>query len=221
MGVATPDYAGVLQRSLELKQRAFLLAAHGHKLLAIDMVSSRIFNSLDNYVWKLTYKWAKYSHPIKPKNWITKRYFGKFNPSRQDQWVFGDRNSGAYLRKFCWTKITRHQLVGGTSSPDDPALADDWATRRQRKPPPLEHATLRLLQAQQGGCPLCQEFLLHADLEPQSPQEWEQWARVTHRATIKRYVVVRQGRGTSDALRQRLIQTRCYRLYTAGNSTCT
>src|ERR1700712_1689830 len=77
-------------------------------------------------MWKLTYKWVKHSHPNKPKNWIVKRYFGKFNPSRQDKWVFGHRDSGAYLRKFCWTKIIRHQLVSGTSSPDDP--------RRSTKP---------------------------------------------------------------------------------------
>lgn len=42
------------------------------------------------------------------------RYFGAFNKSRQDRWVFGDRESGAYLTKFAWTKIVRHQLVGGT-----------------------------------------------------------------------------------------------------------
>jgi RNA-directed DNA polymerase len=181
------------------------------------VVSSRVFNSLDNYMWKLTYKWAKHSHPNKPKNWIVKRYFGKFNPARQDQWVFGDRNSGTYLRKFCWTKITRHQLVGGTSSPDDPALADYWATRRRRKPPPIGHAALRLLQAQHGRCPLCRDFLLHADHEPQSPQEWEQWLRVTRRATVKRNIVVHQGRGTSSALHERLLHAHCYRQYSAGS----
>lgn len=178
------------------------------------VVSSRIFNSLDSYVWKLTYKWAKHSHANKPKHWIVKRYFGKFNTTRQDKWVFGDRASGAYLRKFCWTKITRHQLVGGTSSPDDPALADYWATRRRRKSPPFEHATLRLLQAQSGRCPLCGDFLLHADQEPQSPQEWEQWSRATRLATIKRYVVVRKGNGTPGAARPRLLHAHCYRRHT-------
>lgn len=42
------------------------------------------------------------------------RYICAFNKSRQDRWVFGDRESGAYLTKFAWTKIVRHQLVGGT-----------------------------------------------------------------------------------------------------------
>ena len=53
----------------------------------------------------------------------------------QDRWVFGDRDSGAYLVKFAWTKIVRHQLVKGTASPDDPALAEYWAERRRKGHP--------------------------------------------------------------------------------------
>ena len=90
------------------------------------VVASETFTSLDHYLWKLTYKWAKHSHPNKPTRWIVHRYFGKFHKSRQDQWVFGDRDSGAYLHRFAWTKIVRHQMVRGTSSPDDPALAEYW-----------------------------------------------------------------------------------------------
>src|SRR5439155_1721408 len=78
--------------------------------------------------------------------WITARYFGAFNSSRRDRWVFGDRDSGAYLAKFAWTKITRHTLVKGWASPDDPALTDYWAARRRRGRPPLDRVRLRLLQ---------------------------------------------------------------------------
>ena len=118
------------------------------------VVSSEMFVALDHYLWKLTYKWAKHSHPNKPKRWIVRRYFGTFNKSRQDRWVFGDRDSGAYLHRFAWTKIVRHQMVRGTSSPDDPTLAEYWAARRRRGiPRPIDAATLRLLQAQHGRCP--------------------------------------------------------------------
>ena len=92
-------------------------------------VSSETFTALDHYLWKLTYKWAKHSHPNKPTRWIIRRYFGKFCKSRNDQWVFGDRDSGAYMLRFAWTKIVRHQMVRGTSSPDDPALTGYWAAR--------------------------------------------------------------------------------------------
>src|SRR5690242_1238218 len=68
------------------------------------VVSSQTFTALDHYLWKLTYKWAKHSHPNKPTRWIIRRYFGTFNKSRQDRWVFGDRDSGAYLTRFAWTR---------------------------------------------------------------------------------------------------------------------
>src|ERR1019366_9342429 len=51
--------------------------------------------------------------PSKAGSWIVSRYFGAFNRSRRDRWVFGDRDSGAYLAKFAWTKIVRHHLVKG------------------------------------------------------------------------------------------------------------
>jgi RNA-directed DNA polymerase len=44
-------------------------------------VSSKIFGDLDNYLWKLTYRWAKRSHGGKPKRWVVYRYFGRFNKS--------------------------------------------------------------------------------------------------------------------------------------------
>jgi RNA-directed DNA polymerase len=90
------------------------------------VVSSRTFHALDAYLWKLTYKWARHSHPNKPRRWVTTRYYGRFNTARQDRWVFGDRESGAYLLKFSWTGIVRHQMVTGAASVDDPALADYW-----------------------------------------------------------------------------------------------
>ncbi len=125
-------------------------------------VSARVFNEVDEHLWQLTYKWAKWTHPHKGKRWIASRYFGRFVPSRQDRWVFGDRDSGAYLLKFAWTKITRHTLVKGWASPDDPTLASYWAARRRRGTPPLDPPRLRLLKRQRGSCPLCRQLLLHA-----------------------------------------------------------
>jgi RNA-directed DNA polymerase len=54
------------------------------------VVSSRVFTTLTDYLWKLTYKWACWSHSNKPKHWIVQRYYGKFNKFRNDRWVFGD-----------------------------------------------------------------------------------------------------------------------------------
>ncbi|MGW5249147.1 group II intron reverse transcriptase/maturase [Streptomyces sp. NPDC004129] len=175
------------------------------------VVSKDIFASLDSYLWQLTYRWALPRHPKKSRHWIVDRYFGRFNTARQDRWVFGDRETGAYLVKFAWTKIIRHQLVKGTASPDDPALTDYWAQRRRRTAPlPLDRATLRLLQEQKGRCQICGQLLLHADRSPQSPTGWEQWLRTTRTAMKARHIAY-QGVGTPGGVQLRLAHASCIR----------
>jgi RNA-directed DNA polymerase len=179
------------------------------------VVSSKIFNSLDNYVWRLTYKWAKHTHPNKPKTWIVRRYFGTFNKFRNDRWVFGDRagtdeHGVPHLVKFSWTDIVRHQMVKGAASPDDPDLTDYWTTRRRRVKPPLDSYNLRLLTRQDGRCPLCKDHLLIADQPPQSPREWERWwLSVTRRAIAVEYLVHQDGHSTPGDTRTRLIHASC------------
>jgi RNA-directed DNA polymerase len=183
-------------------------------------VSARVFNELDNHVWKLTYKWANWTHPHKGKRWIVGKYFGAFNPSKRDRWVFGDRESGAYLLKFAWTKITRHTLVKGWASPDDPALTSYWAARRRRGTPPLDPPRLRLLQKQRGRCPLCGELLLHAEQEPQHPDEWEQWITAVRKATRHQAVTLDAGSGSNGGPAVfRLIHTHCRRRLPDGDSS--
>ncbi|GAB6987762.1 hypothetical protein JCM10369A_42880 [Nocardioides pyridinolyticus] len=96
------------------------------------MVSKEVFSAIDHYMWGRLYRWALRAHPNKSRNWVVDRYLGMFNSSRKDRWVFGDRDSGIYLRQFAWTKIVRHTMVMGTASPDDPALDWYWASRRRK-----------------------------------------------------------------------------------------
>ena len=166
-------------------------------------VSAAIFADLDVYLWKLTYKWATSSHRNKPKSWVVARYFGQFNKARQNRWVFGDRHSGAYMHKFAWTKIVRHMVVKTGASPDDPALADYWALRRRRTALPINNTTLRLFQAQDGRCSICNGLLFAADQQPQTPSDWEQWLTST-RTTITIVKPV-----TPDTADHRLIHAAC------------
>jgi RNA-directed DNA polymerase len=136
-------------------------------------VAAEIFDELDHYLWRLTYKWARFSHANKSASWVTTRYFGKFNKARQDRWVFGDRHSGAYLHRFSWTNIVRHQTVWQRASPDDPELADYWARRRSRAVLPITNTHRWLLKAQDGCCPICKTPLF-AD-QPQTPSDWAAW----------------------------------------------
>ena len=173
------------------------------------VVSKKAFTALDDYMWKLTYKWACYSHSNKPKFWITKRYYGRFNTARRDNWAFGHRASGGYLPKLAWTKIVRHYMVPATASPDDPELAQYWADRRRSRKPPLDNGTLHLLQQQQGRCPLCEDYLLYADREPDTPREWEQWLTATRKAITKHNVVAHGRKEPSNEIR--LVHINCHR----------
>ena len=181
------------------------------------VVSGEVFNALDAYVWKLTYRWALRGHRNKPKRWIVDHHYGVFHPTRSDRWVFGDHHSGAYLHKFSWTPIVRHQLVKGGSSPYDPALTDYWHKRRGRNQPPLGRSTLRLLQAQHGRCPLCQDYLLLAEHQPASPTEWEQWLTTTRKAITKKAITTRD---RPDDHKPRLVHAHCQRRHNNahGNS---
>jgi RNA-directed DNA polymerase len=186
------------------------------------VVSSRTFNRLDMYLWRLTYKWAKVSHPNKSKKWIARRYFGRFNKFRNDRWVFGDpahvteRGGTYHLVKFSWTHIVRHQLVAGGASPDDPDLASYRDKRRRRVKPPLDDYNLRLLSRQDGRCPLCAEHLLLADQPPQSPREWERWwLGVVRRAIVADYLTHHGRADTPDGNRTRLVHASCHRALSA------
>jgi RNA-directed DNA polymerase len=176
------------------------------------VVSSRLFRWLDSYLWKLLYKWARWRHSNKPKFWIVGRYFGKYCKFRNDHWVFGDRDTGAYLVKFSWTAIERHVPVKGAASPDDPALAAYWAKRREKIKPPLDRYTLRLLTAQHALCPLCGDYLLSADQPPQSPQQWETWwLSITRKAIAASYLTHHGQPSMPHDGQTRLVHASCQR----------
>jgi RNA-directed DNA polymerase len=176
------------------------------------VVSSRVFAALDDHLWTLAYKWACWSHPNKSKRWITKRYFGKFNKFRNDRWVFGNRDTGAYLPKSSWTDIVRHTLVKGGASIDDPDLAEYWAQRRRKVKPPLDAYTVRLLSKQDGRCTLCGENLLIPDQPPQTPEGWEWWFLwVTKKAIKADYLVHRTTPNTPRDDQTHLVHATCSR----------
>jgi RNA-directed DNA polymerase len=182
------------------------------------VVSKHTFTSIDSHLWWLTFKWAVRTHRNKPKHWVITRYYGMFNKARSDRWVFGDRDSGAYLSKTAWTTIVRHQMVDGFASPDDPNLTDYWAARKRRRKPPIDRWGLIQLERQHGRCPLCDQLLLHADHEPQSPEEWERWILVV-RTAIRRQAITadQQPARPNGPSAPRLVHTHCARKITRHN----
>jgi RNA-directed DNA polymerase len=108
------------------------------------------------------------------------------------------------MHRFAWTNIVRHQIVKHGASPDDPALADYWAWRRQKAPLPVNRTAHRLYQGQDGRCAICRATLLPVENQPQTPREWETWL-----ATTRKTIDVTWDHGASDKAEPRLIHLRC------------
>jgi RNA-directed DNA polymerase len=126
-------------------------------------VSKRAFASLDDHVWrltyKLTYKWARHSHPNRLKRWVTARYFGQFNTSQAGPVGLRRSRQRPLPHQVRLDPIVRHRMVPGTASVDDPP----WPTSGPSgvaAATPTARTILRLLQAQDGRCPLCGTLLL-------------------------------------------------------------
>ena len=74
-----------------------------------------------------------------------------------------------------------------------------------------------LLRSQHGRCAICGGFLLHADHQPTSPDEWEQWLKATAKA-ISIHVVAVAGVGPPEIVEPRLIHTSCRRRESADSA---
>ncbi len=126
-------------------------------------VSSEAFSSLDHWMYIREKRYAKRMHPNKSDKWRAKRYWGKLNLDRMDNWVFGNRVSNKLLLKFKWFNIERHTLVQGTSSPDDPELRQYWSERERNKSKTLESSNQKIAKKQDYLCPVCHESLFNGE----------------------------------------------------------
>ncbi len=175
--------------------------------------SKKAYQALDSHLWQNLYKWARRRHPKKGRKWVVARYFGPYNPNRRNRWVYGDRETGAYLHQYAWTKIVRHVPVTGRNSPYDPALAQYWADRRRKqKPPQLAPSWQHALRDQAGQCPLCREPLLFTDHGPDSPGQWETWYAAIRKA-MTRQAITEQDTGRT---KHRLVHAHCARRHPDG-----
>ncbi len=124
-------------------------------------VAKEIFSGLDCWMFYKEDRYTRRAHPKKNKDWRHQRYWGRLHLERNDPWVFGDKQTGAYLLKFSWFPIERHILVKGTASPDDPHLKDYWMKRQARSVKDLTFSKQKLAKRQKGRCPECGESLFN------------------------------------------------------------
>jgi RNA-directed DNA polymerase len=171
--LVTPSKKSVMRIREKLRQEWKMLK--GHNVAAVikrlnpiirgwanyfrTQVSSRTFSKLDTFMYHRECLYVRHLHPNKSKHWQTAQYFGKLNPSRLDNWVFGDKKTQFYLNKFAWTGIQRHTMVTGRNSPDDPSLQEYWTKRELAKVKDLPPTPARLAKRQGGKCPICGESL--------------------------------------------------------------
>jgi len=172
-----PSKKAVLGKVKELREK--WLALRGHSIKAVlwklnpiirgwanynrTAVASRLFNKLDNWMFRRALRYAKHTHPKKSWKWVRKRYWGRWNKERENDWVFGDKHSGRYLLKFSWFKIERHILVRGTSSPDDPDLRAYWWERQRVNAKHLSGEDIDMANDQGWVCRLCGMNLINGE----------------------------------------------------------
>ncbi|GHO42239.1 group II intron reverse transcriptase/maturase [Ktedonospora formicarum] len=126
-------------------------------------VAKETFSSLDRWMYQKEDHYIRHAHPRKTQSWRHQRYWGQLHLERKDSWVFGDKQTGAYLLKFSWFPIERHTLVKGTASPDDPSLKSYWMERQAAKAKDLTFSKQKLAKRQQGQCPQCGESLFNEE----------------------------------------------------------
>lgn len=145
-------------------------------------VAKEVFGSLDQWMYKREYIWARKMHPKKPKYWQQERYFGKLNLDREDKWVFGDvvaakrkgtKNQLTYLTKFNWFPIERHALVEGYASPDDGSLKKYWEKRNLAKTKDLSPSREKIARKQKGLCLACGESLFNDEELHLHHKQWK------------------------------------------------
>lgn len=160
--------------------------------------ASQVFGSLDRYIYYLLWGWARERHPRKGRVWVARHYWGRHNPNRNDDWVFGGPER--YLYKAGWTKTVRYVLVKGNASKDDPDLKEYWASRvRKRRHPQADAANVALAARQKGLCVVCGLDLIEgAGYEPGNVREWAIWFTAQRRTVRKHHLVNRRDGGTSQ-----------------------
>ncbi|MFC3883091.1 group II intron reverse transcriptase/maturase [Bacillus songklensis] len=89
-----------------------------------SVVSKKLYNKIDHYIWIKTMKHLRGLHPKKSWKWRITRYFKPDHTGvSKDKWILTDpHNERNQLTRMTWIPITRHVMVKFTNSPDNPSL---------------------------------------------------------------------------------------------------
>jgi RNA-directed DNA polymerase len=94
------------------------------------IVSKDTFAKVDNYTFKLLWKWALRQHQKKNHTWIKEKYFKTIG---NNNWVFAAINEKGNYTAICQASlipIVRHVLIKGDANPYDESWATYFAQRK-------------------------------------------------------------------------------------------
>jgi RNA-directed DNA polymerase len=91
-------------------------------------VSSKVFSSMDCYVFQKLWKWARWRHPKKGLRWIKRKYFRGY---KSDTWRFAVSDN-CRLTLHRETHIKRHVKILGARTPYDGDI-NYWAKRLSKR----------------------------------------------------------------------------------------
>ena len=119
------------------------------------VVSKKVFQALDAWLWRKLWDWAKRRHPKKAKHWIAQKYF-----DIPAGWSFFGKEQAKrlHLFKLAAVPIKRHIKIKALANPYDPSWETYFESRMDKQW--LSHAgrskrLLSLYQKQAGCCPQC------------------------------------------------------------------
>jgi RNA-directed DNA polymerase len=125
-------------------------------------VSSKVFSSLDDWMYRYAWRYLARKYPRKSKGWKAQRHFGNYNPNNASNWDFGIKESEKpiYILKASDFKIRRHVMVPFNYSKDDLKLKHYWENRSNMSlSQKLNNFQEKLMNNQNGQCPVCNQSL--------------------------------------------------------------
>jgi len=127
------------------------------------VVSSKVYNGIDQYIWGKTVKHLRALHPRKTWNWKKGRYFKPdHNGVSKDNWILTDpKNHDIQITKMSWIPIERHIMVKFDNSPDNPDLQQYFEQRDEKefKENNVLHKQ-KIAKAQKCKCRICGQSLV-------------------------------------------------------------
>lgn len=122
--------------------------------------SSKIFKSINHWLWETTWQWARRRHPHKTAQWVKDKYY--YHNGRSD-WNFGVREDDhRYFKMTNPTefRIIRYPWLHANANPFDPKWEEYFENRldlKVRGSVVRKRKILALWKQQDGICPVCKQ----------------------------------------------------------------